>query len=227
MADSKVSALTADTTVDPADLGMTIEDPSGTPVSKKATWLNILKGALLGLLTSDGDLVTRTSGAAARITRASLAADSAFSSLYAANARVGCGLFRSGARSFANAGESVPWDAEDFDTDGFHESVTNPARITIPTGKDGLYLFTSGLAAGVVGTANKNWIHSVGKNGTTIKGSGVNQLQSTSINTFSNVAVIVRAVAGDYFTADLYQDSGSSQAMDLAQCSFICSRLSP
>lgn len=83
MADSKVSALTADTSVDSADLGLTVEDPSGTPVSKKATWLNILKGAALGVLTSDGDLFTRASGALTRITRASLAADSAFSSLYA------------------------------------------------------------------------------------------------------------------------------------------------
>jgi hypothetical protein len=83
LADAKVSALTEDTTVLSTDLGYTVEDPGGTPTSKKATWLNILKGSLLGLLTSDGDLVTRTAGAAARLTRASLAADSAFSSTYA------------------------------------------------------------------------------------------------------------------------------------------------
>lgn len=83
MADSKVTALTADTSVDSADLGYTIEDPGGTPVSKKATWLNILKGAALGVLTSDGDLFTRTGGVLSRLTRAALAADAAFSSTYA------------------------------------------------------------------------------------------------------------------------------------------------
>lgn len=49
MADSKLSALTADTAVLPTDLGYTVEDPGGTPTSKKATWLDIVKGAAAGL----------------------------------------------------------------------------------------------------------------------------------------------------------------------------------
>lgn len=67
MADSKVTALTADTAVDSADLGYTIEDPGGTPISKKATWLNILKGAALGVLTSDNDIFARISGVLTRL----------------------------------------------------------------------------------------------------------------------------------------------------------------
>lgn len=67
MADSKVTALTADTSVDSADLGYTIEDPGGTPISKKATWLNILKGAFLGLLTADNDVAARIGGAMTRV----------------------------------------------------------------------------------------------------------------------------------------------------------------
>lgn len=83
MANSKLIDLTADTTPSSSDLGYTLKDPGGTPLDRKATWLNILKGAALGVLTSDGDLFTRAAGALTRITRASLAADSAFSSLYA------------------------------------------------------------------------------------------------------------------------------------------------
>lgn len=89
MPDSKVTALTEDTAPAHGDYGYTIDDPTGTPVSKRATWLNILKGAVLGLLTSDGDILTRSGGAAARITRADLAADAAWSGLYAPVAAAG------------------------------------------------------------------------------------------------------------------------------------------
>lgn len=84
MANSKISDLTADTSPSSSDLVETVKDPGGTPLSRKATLLNVLKGAVLGLLTSDGDLLTRASGVAARVTRASLAADSAFTAAFAA-----------------------------------------------------------------------------------------------------------------------------------------------
>ena len=79
---------TEDTSPSSSDIGYSVKDPAGTPLPKKATWLNILKGAALGVLTSDGDLFTRTSGALARLTRASLAADSAFTGTYVAKATV-------------------------------------------------------------------------------------------------------------------------------------------
>lgn len=84
MANSKITDLTADTSPSSSDLLETVKDPGGTPLSRKATLLNVLKGAALGVLTSDGDLFTRTSGALARLTRATLAADSAFTGAYAA-----------------------------------------------------------------------------------------------------------------------------------------------
>lgn len=83
MANSELPDLTEDTSPSSSDIGYTVKDPAGSPLDRKATWLNILKGAALGLLTSDGDLFTRASGAAARITRASLAADSAFTTAFA------------------------------------------------------------------------------------------------------------------------------------------------
>ena len=43
MADTKVSALTDDTDPQPADLLYTVDDPAGTPLSKKATVQNVLK----------------------------------------------------------------------------------------------------------------------------------------------------------------------------------------
>lgn len=83
MADQKLTALTEDTSPSSSDLAYTVKDPAGTPLSRKATWLNVLKGAALGVLTSNGDLFTRSAGALTNITRASLAADSAFTGAFA------------------------------------------------------------------------------------------------------------------------------------------------
>jgi hypothetical protein len=38
----------------------------------------------------------------------------------------------------------VPWNTEVFDTDGFHDNVTNPSRITIPSSVNGKYGIFSG-----------------------------------------------------------------------------------
>jgi hypothetical protein len=34
---------------------------------------------------------------------------------------------------------AIPFDAEDDDTDGFHDNVTNNTRLTVPSGKAGVY----------------------------------------------------------------------------------------
>lgn len=34
----------------------------------------------------------------------------------------------------------ITFDAEDFDTDGFHSTASNTSRLTVPTGKAGKYL---------------------------------------------------------------------------------------
>jgi hypothetical protein len=56
---------------------------------------------------------------------------------------VGCGLYRTGVKTIANATATlIDFDAERFDTNGFHDNVTNNTRITIPTGYAGRYLVT-------------------------------------------------------------------------------------
>jgi hypothetical protein len=56
---------------------------------------------------------------------------------------VGCGLFRSGVGTIPNATATIiDWNSERFDTNGFHDNVTNNTRITIPTGYAGRYLVT-------------------------------------------------------------------------------------
>lgn len=83
MADSKLTALTEDTAPASTDYAYTVKDPTGSPLSRRATWLNIFKGQGLGILTSNGDLLTRAAGAVTNVTRAALAADSAFTAAFA------------------------------------------------------------------------------------------------------------------------------------------------
>lgn len=67
MADSELADLTEDTSPSSSDIGYTVKDPAGTPLDRKATWLNIVKGALLGVLTSNNDMLVRASGVATRL----------------------------------------------------------------------------------------------------------------------------------------------------------------
>lgn len=94
---------------------------------------------------------------------------------------------------------TLAWDTEAVDTGGLHEGVTNPSRITVPTGGDGLWLigarvrFTSGSAA----TLRKAYIR---KNGSTYIGES-EVLQSTAALacTVSLTAFDPAAAATDYY----------------------------
>ncbi len=60
----------------------------------------------------------------------------------AAASFVGCRLYKTGAQTISNATTTaITWNAEVFDTDSFHDNVTNNSRITIPSGKGGKYIF--------------------------------------------------------------------------------------
>ena len=52
----------------------------------------------------------------------------------------GCSLYRTSDPSIADSTwTTVTYNAENYDTDGFHSTSTNTERITIPTGKGGKY----------------------------------------------------------------------------------------
>jgi hypothetical protein len=56
---------------------------------------------------------------------------------------VGCQLSKSADQSISNATfTALTFDTEDIDTDGFHSTVSNTSRITIPSGRAGKYFVT-------------------------------------------------------------------------------------
>lgn len=94
---------------------------------------------------------------------------------------------------------SVPWDSEAYDTDGFHDTVTNSERLTIPSGlgiKRVILTFYSNA------TSITSYLsQAITKNGTTT-------LVAICLNnvTFSNFSAsdttgVVSVVDGDYFIA--------------------------
>jgi hypothetical protein len=122
---------------------------------------------------------------------------------------VGCRITQSpnGSQSIANnTGTDLTFNSENFDTDGFHDTSTNTARITIPTGKGGKYAINAHVewASNATGTRNI-YIY---KNNTS---SLASQFQSSQASDFGmEVNTIASLSAGDYITLQVYQTSGSS-----------------
>ncbi len=73
---------------------------------------------------------------------------------------------------------AVPFDTEELDTDGFHSTVTEKGRLTVPAGLGGLYVVTGTIVLQNNNTdPNDDWFALIRKNGATIGSSGdVSQL---------------------------------------------------
>lgn len=115
------------------------------------------------------------------------------------------------------AGVLVTWDTEAFDTDGFHDLVTNTHRLTIPAHLDGSFveiggaIYDSGLTA-----SNAPAIH-LQKNGTSF---GAIQDHNPALAYGSMVSSGPMQVAGgDYFQL-FYQVTGDTSSTVLAARSF-------
>jgi hypothetical protein len=135
----------------------------------------------------------------------------------ATGATGGAGGALKGARVSATGNQSISngtfpalgFDAEVFDTDGFHDPVTNNTRLTVPAGEDGYY-----EVGGKVEWANNTSgarILGMSKNGggaTPYMQGGVPGSGASLIWTFNTGPIAL--VAGDYVEIHAYQDSGGS-----------------
>jgi hypothetical protein len=124
---------------------------------------------------------------------------------------VGCNIYRSTTQSIADAtATAIQFNAETFDTDSFHDNVTNNTRVTIPSGKSGKYLFTAWVSIETNATGYRNL--ELLKNGTTLTGSwslGFTP-NSTGYAGFCG-AVVIDLTAGDYMEVLATQTSGSNK----------------
>lgn len=97
-----------------------------------------------------------------------------------------------------SAGVNIPWDAEEYDTDGFHDNVTNNTRLTVPAGVSKVRLSFYVITANV--TANTNVFASIRKNDTAPIGSVAIVCDTDNTNPRVNgVSPVLSVAAGDYF----------------------------
>jgi hypothetical protein len=122
----------------------------------------------------------------------------------------GCGLYTTSNKTIANnTHTAITWDAEYFDSGGYHSTSTNTDRITIPTGKSGYYLITAGIEIQSNATGFRNMY--LRKNGSTmnVQFNKDNNVTGNQAPAFG-VATIAYLVAGDYIDVTVVQNSGAS-----------------
>ena len=122
---------------------------------------------------------------------------------------VGCSLYKTANQTISHDTiTQVTFDAEAYDTDGFHSTSTNTSRITIPTGKGGKYLFTFQTQWDLNGTGDRSiYYYKNGANGTAMVRYSI---VSGSYYTIQNASIVLDLVAGDYIEMYVLQSSGGN-----------------
>ena len=98
----------------------------------------------------------------------------------------------------------ISYPTEIYDTNTFHDTSTNPTRITIPSGYGGRYLFTGFIGIGGVGS--NSFTMSLRKNGTSnaIPGGQMVLLPNNAGNTAANsFGIMLELVATDFIDLGL------------------------
>jgi hypothetical protein len=106
-----------------------------------------------------------------------------------------------------NAGVIVNFDTETIDTDGYHSTVSNTSRLTVPAGKAGKFL------VGCIGVfaSNNNGYRNISfrKNGTDYLGS-ISSAPAASANSGVTILNVYSLAEADYIEIDAFQNSGGS-----------------
>jgi hypothetical protein len=121
-------------------------------------------------------------------------------------------LNRTAVQSVPNgAFTAIVWDAESFDVGNCHSLVTNPSRLTVPAGGDGVYVITATISYGSVsGTSVRGArLH---KNGAFAM--WVYQPSVPNDQTIIQIPAILSLVAGDYLEAIAYHNAGVAVNVD-------------
>ena len=125
----------------------------------------------------------------------------------------GCRVYKSANQSIANSTDTtVTWDLESFDTDGFHDNVTNNNRITIPAGLGGKYLVSINIGWAVNSTGARFHYLYLNALATILDYAGVAPNSGGAQRDV--VSTIINLTAGDYLQVQVNQNSGG--ALNLA-----------
>jgi hypothetical protein len=115
---------------------------------------------------------------------------------------------KSGNQSLSNSTVTIAtFDTETVDTNGFHSTVTNTDRLTVPTGYAGKYLVVATANFAGNGTGIRQLL--LYKNTTQIA-ENVISTNSFSGSTNANAQIIVDLAVGDYMSMSVWQNSGGA-----------------
>ena len=124
---------------------------ASTPTATKAAYDLADAAIAKSTVTTAGDIIYRNAtvpvrlgiGTAGQVLTVNSGATAPQWSTPATASFVGCALYRSGIATIPNDTNTIiGWDSERFDTNTFHDNVTNNSRITIPSGYAGKYLIS-------------------------------------------------------------------------------------
>jgi hypothetical protein len=116
-------------------------------------------------------------------------------------------LVRKSANQSLSAGTDtvMTWDVEEYDTNGFHDNVTNNSRLTAPT--TGRYRVCVNMIAA---SATGQFVIYCRKNGTDTIGLPRTETDSTGIENLNGVSGVIELTAGDYIEATAFHTSATS-----------------
>jgi hypothetical protein len=117
---------------------------------------------------------------------------------------------------------AIAFQTEDFDTDSFHSTVTNNSRITIPSGKNGKYLFIGAGGITNSGSGTGRRFLSLYKNGSQIASTQMEFTASSTAVMQLQTTAILDLVATDYIQLFLLHTVGSDRDTDFGLTTLTC-----
>jgi hypothetical protein len=134
---------------------------------------------------------------------------------------VGCQLYKTATQSIAHSTSVfMTWENEYLDTDSFHSTVTNTSRITIPSGKAGVYLVFANIEWASNATGQRS-VH-IWKNGAALFSSdiAVENNPNTTGPQAQNLVLFANCSVGDYLETRVTQNSGGNLNTSAEYCGF-------
>ena len=127
-------------------------------------------------------------------------------------AKVGVHLGGSGSQSISDATDTtMTWDVESYDTDAFHSTSSDTARITIPAGLDGLYIVGYCVRFDASATGDRRvWVEDDA--GTIL--SRVTARAPASGFAHMGHSFVWALTAGEYVACKVWQSSGGALSID-------------
>jgi hypothetical protein len=121
---------------------------------------------------------------------------------------VGVRVLRTSAQSIShNTETAIQYTSETFDTHNFHDNTNNNTRMTVPSGKGGLYLLTANANFASNSTGRRALLFR--KNGSTTFAQS-EWGNSASNAPHMNLSSMIDMVAGDYVEVFVFQSSGGN-----------------